>query len=115
MARPRLSQMGRAIGGRFQGGSVYQATEMVAPVTPVTAVALRESTAAARADLRGPHWDLAGMLPMVGDDVRSVQAVSVTVDDLAVFTGRLDSGVLATNQRRMRTRRLRRRRDGLLP
>jgi len=48
-----------------------------------TASGMRESTAAAREALRGPHWDIAGLLPVVGDDVRTLQVVSVVVDDLA--------------------------------
>ncbi|WP_447925729.1 DUF4012 domain-containing protein [Georgenia muralis] len=48
-----------------------------------TASSLRQSTATAREALDGPHWDLARQLPVVGDDVRTVQAVSAVVDDLA--------------------------------
>ncbi|WP_170037213.1 DUF4012 domain-containing protein [Georgenia soli] len=48
-----------------------------------TAAGMRESADAAREALHGPHWDLAGLLPVVGDDVRTLQVVSVVVDDLA--------------------------------
>nr|KEP23821.1 hypothetical protein DA06_04305 [Georgenia sp. SUBG003] len=48
-----------------------------------TAAGLRGNTAAAREALSGPHWELAGKLPMIGDDVRAVRTVSVVVDDLS--------------------------------
>ncbi|WP_341359215.1 DUF4012 domain-containing protein [Georgenia sp. M64] len=45
---------------------------------------LTNDTQAARRATQGPHWDLAGELPWIGDDVRTVQILTVVVDDLAV-------------------------------
>lgn len=44
---------------------------------------LTKSTQAARRAMHGPHWDLAGQLPWIGDDVQAMQVLSVVVDDLA--------------------------------
>lgn len=48
-----------------------------------SAAELQESTGAARDSLTGPHWTIIGWLPWIGDDVRAIQTIAITVDDLA--------------------------------
>lgn len=44
---------------------------------------LTNSTHGARRAMQGPHWDLVGEFPWIGDEVRAVQVLSVVVDELA--------------------------------
>ncbi|MFC4553884.1 DUF4012 domain-containing protein [Georgenia faecalis] len=63
-------------------------------VAAATSEELQEHTSAARDAVHGPHWTLAGLLPVVGPNVDAAQAAAVVVDDLA--TGVLPDLVAVT-------------------
>lgn len=45
---------------------------------------IQQATARAKAATSGPHWTIAGWLPWIGDNTRALQAVTTSVDRLAV-------------------------------
>ncbi|ROR73336.1 uncharacterized protein DUF4012 [Bogoriella caseilytica] len=47
------------------------------------AASIQQRTSTARDSLNGPHWRLAAYLPWAGENVRAVQNLTATVDDLA--------------------------------
>ena len=66
------------------------------PASEETLAVLQDRASTAQRATHGPHWWLAGFLPLVGEDVRAVQTVSEVVDGLAqrALPGLMDASAL---------------------